>query len=83
MMSEKASSTQGRYGALKTSRPRKLSIVSGFFLLQMYMRVLDSAEPRKAMENMGAMQRSSVEANARSHEKCAGERPDDSSRRRE
>jgi hypothetical protein len=81
MSSEKPSSTQGRYGALKTSRPRKLSIVSGFFLLQ--MRVLDRAEPRKAMENMGAMQRSSVEAKARSHEKCADERPDDSSSRRE
>jgi hypothetical protein len=35
------------------------------------------------MENMGAMQRSSVEAKARSHEKCADERPDDSSSRRE
>jgi len=32
---EKASNTHGRYGALKTNRPRKLSDVSGFFLLQM------------------------------------------------
>lgn len=49
----------------------------------MYMRVLLRAEPRKAMENMGAMQRRSVEAKVSSHEKWAGERPDDSSRRRE
>jgi len=35
MISEKANSTQGKYGALKTNSPRKLSIVSGFFLLQM------------------------------------------------
>ncbi len=47
------------------------------------MRVLDNADPRKAMENMGAMQRRRVDANVRSHEKWAGERPDDSSSRRE
>jgi hypothetical protein len=47
------------------------------------MRVLLSAEPRKAMENMGAMQSKSVEAKVSSQEKWAGERPDDSSRRRE
>jgi len=46
------------------------------------MRVLERAEPRKAMENMGAMQRRRVEANVRSHAKCAVERPDDSSRSR-
>lgn len=68
---------------MKTSRPKKLSRVSGFFLLQMYMSVLLRADPRKAMENMGAMQRRSVEAKVSSHEKWAGERPDDSSRRRE
>ena len=68
---------------MKTNRPRKLSSVSGFFLLQIYMRVLLRAEPRKAMENMGAMQRRRVEAKVSSHEKWAGERPDDSSRRRE
>lgn len=47
------------------------------------MRVLDSAEPRKAMLNMGAMHSRSVEAKVRSHEKCADERPELSSRRRE
>jgi len=35
MMSEKANKTQGRYGALNMSNPKKLSMVSGFFLLQM------------------------------------------------
>jgi len=35
MTSEKQSSTHGRYGALKTTSPRKLRRVSGFFLLQM------------------------------------------------
>jgi hypothetical protein len=34
------------------------------------------------MENMGAMQRRSVEAKVRSHAKWAVERPDDSSSRR-
>jgi hypothetical protein len=47
------------------------------------MSVLLSADPRNAMENMGAMQRRSAEAKVSSHEKWAGERPDDSSRRRE
>jgi hypothetical protein len=45
--------------------------------------VLERAEPRKAMDSIGAMHRSSVEAKVRSHEKWAGERPDDSSSRRE
>ena len=31
----KPRSTQGRYGALNTNNPRKLSMVSGFFRLQM------------------------------------------------
>jgi hypothetical protein len=83
MMREKHKSTHGRYGALNTSSPRKLSSVSGFFRLHIYMSVLLSADPRNAMENKGAMQRRSVEAKVSSHEKCAGERPDDSSRRRE
>ena len=68
---------------MKTNKPRKLRSVSGFFRLQMYMRVLLSAEPRKAMENMGAMQRRSEAAKVSSHEKWPGERPDDSSSRRE
>ena len=57
-------------------------MVSGFFLLQIYIRVLDKAEPRKAMENMGAMQRRSVDAKVRSQAKCAVDRPEDSSRSR-
>jgi hypothetical protein len=47
------------------------------------MRVLLRAEPRKAMENMGAMQRRREEAKVSNQEKWAGERPEDSSRRRE
>jgi hypothetical protein len=68
---------------LNTSRPRKLSNVSGFLRLQMYISVLLRAEPRKAIENMGAIQRRSVEAKVSSQEKWAGDRPDDSSSRRE
>lgn len=67
---------------MNTNSPKKLSMVSGFFLLQMYISVLDKAEPRKAMENMGAIQSRSVDAKVRSHAKCAVDRPDDSSRRR-
>lgn len=78
-----ANSTHGKYGALKTSNPKKLNIVSGFLRLQIYTIVLLSAVPRNAMENIGAMQSRRVDAKVRSHEKCAGERPDDSSRRRE
>jgi hypothetical protein len=47
------------------------------------MSVLLSADPRKAIENMGAMQRRSEEAKVSNQEKWAGERPEDSSRRRE
>jgi hypothetical protein len=57
--------------------------VSGFFRLQMYIRVLDRAEPRNSMPTTGAMHSSIVEAYVSSHEKWAGERPDDSSSRRE
>ena len=45
--------THGRYGAVKTIRPKKLSLVSGFLLLQMYTRELDSALPRKGMLRRG------------------------------
>jgi hypothetical protein len=69
MMSEKHNSTHGRYGALNTSNPRKLSNVSGFFRLHMYMSVLLSADPRNAMENMGAMHKRSDDAKVSSHEK--------------
>ena len=47
------------------------------------MRVLLRADPRKAMLKIGAMHSSRVEANVRSQEKCAGDRPELSSRRRE
>lgn len=45
--------TQGKYGAVNTSSPRKLSLVSGFRLLQMYTKLLLNAEPRKGMESRG------------------------------
>lgn len=75
--------THGRNGALKTKRPRKLNRVSGFFLLQIYTSVLERAEPRNGMEKRGAMHSKFKDAYARSQEKCAGDRPDDSSSRRE
>lgn len=34
-INENINSTHGKYGALNTTNPKKLSIVSGFFLLQM------------------------------------------------
>lgn len=46
-------STQGKYGAVNTNRPKKLSLVSGLRLLQMYTKLLLSAEPRKGMESKG------------------------------
>ena len=45
--------THGKYGAVKTKRPKKLSLVSGFLLDQMYTRELLRAEPRNGMESMG------------------------------
>lgn len=51
--SENAISTHGRYGAVNTSRPKKLNLVSGFRLLQMYTSELDSADPRKGIESIG------------------------------
>ena len=54
--------TQGRYGAVKTSSPRKDSLVSGFRLLHMYTKVELSAEPRKGIESSGERQRSNVVA---------------------
>ena len=49
--------TQGKYGAVKTRRPRKLNLVSGFLLDQMYTRELLRAEPKKGMESIGLRQR--------------------------
>jgi len=48
-----AISTHGRYGAVNTSRPRKLSRVSGFRRDQIYTRLLDNAEPRKGIDSRG------------------------------
>lgn len=49
--------TQGKYGAVNTKRPKKLSLVSGFRLDQIYTSELLSADPRKGMESMGLRQR--------------------------
>lgn len=48
-----AISTHGKYGAVNTSSPKKLSLVSGFRLLQMYTRLLLSAEPRNGIDSRG------------------------------
>ena len=45
--------THGKYGAVKTKRPKKLSLVSGFLLDQIYTSELLRAEPRKGIESMG------------------------------
>ncbi|KAH0490261.1 hypothetical protein TgHK011_001738 [Trichoderma gracile] len=49
----KAISTHGRYGAVKTSSPRKLSLVSGLRRDQMYTRVEDSGWPRNGIDTSG------------------------------
>lgn len=51
-------STKGRYGAVNTSSPRKLSLVSGFFLPQMYTRLAEREEPRNGRERNGDARRS-------------------------
>lgn len=48
-----AISTHGKYGAVKTSRPKKLSLVSGLRLLQMYTKLLLNADPRNGIESKG------------------------------
>lgn len=79
----KAINTQGRYGAVKTKRPRKLSLVSGFLRPQIYTRLEESEEPKNGSDRKGdAMRRADVAYN-RSQAKCAEEWPDDSSRSRE
>ena len=75
--------THGKYGAVKTRRPKKLSLVSGFLRDQMYTSELLSADPRKGIESIGLRQSRIDVAYRRSHEKCAGDRPDDSSSKRE
>jgi hypothetical protein len=45
--------TQGKYGAVKTSKPRKLSLVSGFLRDQMYTSVEESGWPRNGIETSG------------------------------
>ncbi len=74
--------THGRYGAVKTRRPRKLSLVSGFRRDQMYTMVEDSGGPRNGIEMTDDMEMRLVMAKTSSQEKWAGERPDDSSRSR-
>lgn len=78
-----AISTHGRYGAVNTSKPKKLRRVSGFRRDQMYTKLLLNAEPRNGMLSIGESASRSVVAYRSSHEKCAGDRPDDSSRSRE
>ena len=45
--------THGRYGAVNTSNPKKLSLVSGFLRDQMYTKVLLRDGPRKGMDSNG------------------------------
>jgi len=68
---------------VKTSSPRKLSRVSGFRRDQMYTSVDDSGWPRKGIDTSGDSRMRHAMAYSSSHEKCAGDRPDDSSSRRE
>lgn len=60
--SENAISTHGRYGAVNTSKPKKLRRVSGFLRLQMYTKLLLSALPRNGMESKGESMRRTVVA---------------------
>lgn len=46
-------STHGSHGAVNTSRPRKLSWVSGFRLDHMYTSVEDRGWPRNGMDTKG------------------------------
>ena len=49
--------THGKYGAVNTKRPKKLSLVSGFLLDHMYTSELLRAEPRKGIDSRGLRQR--------------------------
>jgi hypothetical protein len=75
--------THGRYGAVKTSNPKKLNRVSGFRLDQMYTSVDDNGCPRKGIDTRGDRHMRQVMAYISNHEKWAGDRPDDSSSSRE
>lgn len=52
-----AINTHGKYGAVKTSKPRKLNLVSGFLRDQMYTKLLLNAEPKNGIDNIGDRQR--------------------------
>jgi len=78
-----AISTHGKYGAVKTSSPKKLNLVSGFLRDHIYTKLLLNADPRKGIDRRGERHSRIDVAYSRSQEKCAGERPEDSSRRRE
>jgi len=55
IMRLKPISTHGKYGAVKTRTPKKLSCVSGFFRDQIYTRVEESGCPRKGRDTRGDM----------------------------
>ncbi len=79
-----AINTHGRYGAVNTRTPRKLSRVSGFRLDHIYTRVLESADPRNGMEVVRELSVSSAaQAYKSNQEKTAGEGPDPCSNSRE
>ena len=46
----KRSSTQGRYGALKTKRPKNDKRTPGFLLDQIYTRENAKGDPRKGID---------------------------------
>ena len=52
-------STQGKYGAVKTSKPRNERRVSGLRRDQMYTSVDERAEPRKGIEVVNTVDRRS------------------------
>lgn len=80
----KVINTQGKYGAVKTSRPRKLNRVSGFRRDQMYTSVLDNAEPRNGVDVVNELKvKRLVVAYRSNHEKTAGDGPEPCSRSRE
>ena len=75
--------THGKYGAVKTSSPKKLRRVSGLRRDQMYTSVELRADPKKGIDRKGESVSRIDVANSNSQLKCAGERPADSSSRRE
>lgn len=71
--------THGKYGAVNTSRPRKLNRVSGLRRDQMYTKVEERGWPRNGIDTSGDRTMRLVVAYRRSQEKRAGDRPEDSS----